>query len=717
MSSDDADDERKSPAPSSIVDWTDSKSLKFSLFVLLPNGDVCLLRSLPSGISTIELKCRLELFAGIPSHVYKLMYLDGEELSDDQRLMVKNDILHGYLLRVTLHENWEPLYSAVTKNNIEQVYHSGGVHLKGNITISANEADRCERVVSERGAVALFIAAYLGLQRMVSMLLSVGVDVNSSTRFGRSPLHAAVAKDHVTIVEMLINQGAALLQTDRFKCTALDVARQMSADLCLRKLRLKQFSLYENTANVKRSRSRISLDLTSNSPINGVGKDDLQRTRMQSSFYPDVSAAKTMSSIKSLHASRKHASSSAPAQDCTIKSNIRREVKSVTSHNENGTPDVSKASVKWKDIAGNSNSCQTFKLEKKQIGDVISEISNVLSTNYTDHRKILKFIGHRADFPTVGKPDISDPAACKKAEETNCKEHKNVEVMRLSRDRLRYFQGLSRKGDACTPMVTGTKCKKDRPCVSEAYKQWLEQKNIEMEEPSSNVAVNKNDSEEDEFEKLSERVLETDCREITCLVPGNKPVNDVTTIGSTQFESRRHSPSEHKTSLYHGWRRKKRGYLLNLPKRKTVNDFIQEKKRLEVKRQKLLMNAIAFNEWMSHTEERKSLIKHILQADYYEIQRIEEEHLNGKRGLNSYDIWKDKLLQRVLEEKQRKSMLKQYEQEIMKEKQQLQLKSSTMPFDKSLRHMQRRRINDVLDSRLCGKGHPQMVRQKEGCNA
>ena len=76
--------------------------------------------------------------------------------------------------RMQLLENWESLYMAVVKNNIEHMYHGGGVHLKGNIKLQTGDANRIASVVRERGSVALFLAAFLGLQRMVNMLLSVG---------------------------------------------------------------------------------------------------------------------------------------------------------------------------------------------------------------------------------------------------------------------------------------------------------------------------------------------------------------------------------------------------------------------------------------------------------------------------------------------------------------------------------------------------------------
>lgn len=56
MSSDDADDERESPAPTPVTEWVDPKSLQFTLFVVLPNEEVCTLRNLTSGISVFDIK-------------------------------------------------------------------------------------------------------------------------------------------------------------------------------------------------------------------------------------------------------------------------------------------------------------------------------------------------------------------------------------------------------------------------------------------------------------------------------------------------------------------------------------------------------------------------------------------------------------------------------------------------------------------------------------
>jgi hypothetical protein len=72
-----------------------------------------------------------ELCAGLPSQIYSLQYPDGENLEDHNKLVMQENIKDGYVLRVHIYEHWETLYTAITKNNIESVYHNGGVHLKG----------------------------------------------------------------------------------------------------------------------------------------------------------------------------------------------------------------------------------------------------------------------------------------------------------------------------------------------------------------------------------------------------------------------------------------------------------------------------------------------------------------------------------------------------------------------------------------------------------
>ena len=72
MSSEDADDERETPADTPIP-WIDSRHLTFTIFVVLPNDDVCTLRDVPSGITVFDLKVCLRYikFRVFTNHIRK----------------------------------------------------------------------------------------------------------------------------------------------------------------------------------------------------------------------------------------------------------------------------------------------------------------------------------------------------------------------------------------------------------------------------------------------------------------------------------------------------------------------------------------------------------------------------------------------------------------------------------------------------------------------
>jgi len=55
-SADEADDEREGPASVPVTAWAEPKPLKFTLFVALPNEEVCTLRDLTSGISVFDVR-------------------------------------------------------------------------------------------------------------------------------------------------------------------------------------------------------------------------------------------------------------------------------------------------------------------------------------------------------------------------------------------------------------------------------------------------------------------------------------------------------------------------------------------------------------------------------------------------------------------------------------------------------------------------------------
>ncbi len=84
--------------------------LTFTLFVILPTDDVCSLRNLASGVTVRELRCRLELMAGIPAQIYRLVGSDDFALHEEHQLVLERNVWDGFIIRLQLHESWIKLY-------------------------------------------------------------------------------------------------------------------------------------------------------------------------------------------------------------------------------------------------------------------------------------------------------------------------------------------------------------------------------------------------------------------------------------------------------------------------------------------------------------------------------------------------------------------------------------------------------------------------------
>ena len=87
------------------------------------------------------------------------------------------------------------------------------------------------------------------------------MDVNASTPFGRTPMHAAAARDHLTVLDLLLKYAASIRQTDCYGMTAHDVAKEMLSELCAKRLRVMLLNLRgmigQKTSRDNRSRSGI----------------------------------------------------------------------------------------------------------------------------------------------------------------------------------------------------------------------------------------------------------------------------------------------------------------------------------------------------------------------------------------------------------------------------------------------------------------------------
>ena len=227
------------------------------------------------------------------------------------------------------------------------------------------------------------------------------------------------------------------------------------------------------------------------------------------------------------------------------------------------------------------------------------------------------------------------------------------------------------------------------PERSAAFKQWLARKDREEENEdatseSSGEYFNQSDPEEDRMVAFNKRVRKTNKKNVVrSLTPGNRPVLDIMTFGSTVEGDASNPPAEGNIKAYQDWRSEQLSQN-TYPKVRMSKDLQVQKRKLEEKRQQLLMNAISYDVWLDHTEERKVLIKQILKADFAEMKRQDQQRTKDKQRLYSYDIWKDKLNKREAEDKKRKAIQKKYDQKMLLEKLEFERTSFAVPFEEWL---------------------------------
>ena len=80
---------------------------------------------------------------------------------------------------------------------------------------------------SKFGITPIYQAAFFGKTEVVQLLLLNGANVNiKDTRKGWTPLHCAIAEGHSKIIELLVDNGADLNANNKIGRTPLDFALQ-----------------------------------------------------------------------------------------------------------------------------------------------------------------------------------------------------------------------------------------------------------------------------------------------------------------------------------------------------------------------------------------------------------------------------------------------------------------------------------------------------------
>jgi len=98
--------------------------------------------------------------------------------------------------------------------------------LKGNIKLTEllinNGADL--NSTNKYGRTPLYIASFEGYEKIVKLLISKGIDINIIDDDGWTPLHEASKRGHTEIIKLLIKNGIDINIKDKNGQTAEDVA-------------------------------------------------------------------------------------------------------------------------------------------------------------------------------------------------------------------------------------------------------------------------------------------------------------------------------------------------------------------------------------------------------------------------------------------------------------------------------------------------------------
>lgn len=82
---------------------------------------------------------------------------------------------------------------------------------------------------NREGATALYLACREGQVSVVEVLITNGADVNQATKTGRSPLHVSVMNKHRAVIKTLLSKGADIHARDKLKgqCRSSHPASQL----------------------------------------------------------------------------------------------------------------------------------------------------------------------------------------------------------------------------------------------------------------------------------------------------------------------------------------------------------------------------------------------------------------------------------------------------------------------------------------------------------
>ncbi|XP_067651952.1 protein phosphatase 1 regulatory subunit 12A-like [Haliotis asinina] len=683
--------------------------LTFTLFVILPTEDVCSLRNLASGVTVRELRCRLELMAGIPAQIYRLVCSDDVALHEEHRLVLDKNVWDGFIVRIQLHESWLRLFKAVLADDVDHVIHHGAVNFQNQKVASPGEEGKFKDIMRERGFVSLFVASYYGHLKMCQTLLSLGVNVNGRTPFKRTPLHAAVSRDQDHVMDVLIQHGGSVDVKDAVGDTVEIVARKCFAKQCVRKLRvLKLQGSVTNgyvSLNGPNSNRKIkplipsppvqqppSRPTTSNNRSKLIKRHTVPSGNSKSEPLP-------VGSEEEVTSSHQYFIWDTDTRD--VRSSSASRYRLGTPGNNYVMPRIgtasSKYSVSWDDSTPRTPERHTPNRHgslphKQSILKNKGENFATVPPRTSGSRGVSGSIHvpsppqapseHGSQISIASAPGMghdlsgnnSDARSVESAPELQNESQSADSCSKDSskRPRTRLLVSRTRTNESWRTMkrrIQMAESKKkmavdDRLKKKETFDEWLnrkrKQEKRDSRESDSEDSLD-SDNEGGNSEAFNTWLKEQRERQITrpqtvtvadLYRRRTRPLKGLVTVTDHIDVTLNHNDN---MVAHRNWRERISGR----GEADQTTGLDEEKKKVEEKRQSLLARAVSYDEWMLHTEERKRLMQRILKANMAELQKIEEERLKKRVSRQvSYGQWREKVekqetVERTRRERQR----------------------------------------------------------------
>ena len=228
-----------------------TKAARFNVYLNLDvSNEKFLVENVTAETKIKELKCQVELVAGIPYNIQRLHYLDKADLAEDSDLR-QNDVVPGATLDLKLWKMWEHVVRVVVKGDIKETFSLGLTMDKEWEKLKPAFYKHKVEMAKEKLHVALLIAAHRNNTQLVSALLDLGADINYKTSMGRTALHLAASQGNSDCIDMMLEKGACIEMADVLGKTPITTANEWGMKDSERHLFLFQWQTRAAKANTK----------------------------------------------------------------------------------------------------------------------------------------------------------------------------------------------------------------------------------------------------------------------------------------------------------------------------------------------------------------------------------------------------------------------------------------------------------------------------------